>query len=224
VRIGFDLLADLRAFLELTEDEVKDGECWQPSYVAQNWASNARAVFANQPEAARQHGAAILMVGVDPRERALGGGVPVVSVLRYPDFQAVTEEGFGKVMGIGSGARQQAMDSLRQTVQNLDMLQAEVNNPGGFGRYIASGMTRDLFFNAPPGVSRHLHVTIVGLDRLSVVANNTTHYPREGEPVELRMPNVAESYAEMCQMLGFTAEAADGISAREVWGEPEVRS
>jgi hypothetical protein len=213
VKIGFELLDDLRAFLKLTEEEVKNRECWQPAYVAENWAANARAVFARQPEAARKQGAAILMAGIDPRDNALGGGVPVVSTLRAPDFQPVQEEGFGKVMGIGSGASQQAMELLRETVQNEAMWQAEVNNPGGFGHYVAFSMTRGLFFNAPPGVSRHLHVAIIGLNRLSVVPNDTTYYPHEGEPVELRMPKIAESYSELRQMLGLTTEAAESLIA-----------
>lgn len=216
VRIGFGLLADLQAFLNMTEEEEREHECWQPAYVAENWAPRAREIFACAPEVARRQNAAILMVGVDPRENAHGGGVPVVSVLRAPNFNPTTEEGFGKVMGIGSGASQQeAMDLLRKTVANVDMFQAEVNNPGGFGQYIASGMTRDLFHGAPPGVSRHLHITLVGINSLMVRPNDFTYYPRDGEPVELRMPKIAESYAEMRRMLDLTAAAGDEVSAPE---------
>jgi hypothetical protein len=215
VRIGFQLLDDLRAFLQLTEDEVKDKNCWQPAYVAENWAPNARAIFARQSEADKKGGAEILMVGIDPHDNGLGRGVPVVSVLRTADdFQPSTEEGWGKVMGIGIGTiMPQAMDRLQRTVQDVNLMQAEVNNPGGFGRTIAFDMTRGLFFNAPPGVSRHLHVTIIGLDRFALVNNDTTHYPREGEPEELRMPKVAESDAEMRRILGIAQGSAVSITA-----------
>lgn len=213
VRIGFSLLADLQASLKMTEKEERENECWQPAFVAENWAPRAREIFARAPEAAKRQSASILMVGIHPRENAMAGGVPVVSILRAPDFTPVTEEGFGKVMGIGSGAKQEAMEILRKTVANVDMLQAEVNNPGGFGRYIASGMTTDLFHAAPPGVSRHLHVTLVGINSLSFGPNNITYYPHNGPPEELRMPEVAESYAEMYRMLNLKADAADEVSA-----------
>lgn len=172
VLIGFELLADLQSFLRMTEEEERDNQCWQPDYVAKEWAPRARDIFARAPAAARKQSASTLMVGIRPEEKSLGHGVPVVSVLRArDDFTPATEEGFGKVMGIGSGAgrdRQAAMDLLQKTVANTDMLGAEVNNPGGFGQYIASSMTHDLFHGAPPGVSRRLHITIVGIDKLLV--------------------------------------------------------
>lgn len=214
VRIGFDLLTDLKHFLKMTEEEELDNECWQPAWVAENWPQRASSIFASAPEAARQQNAAILMVGVDPHENRLGGGLPVVSALRSPDFRPIIEQGSANVMGIGSGARRpEVMELLRKNVTNIDMLQAEVGSPGAFGQFIASGMTHNLFHGAPPGVSRHLHVTIVGINRLVTYSNDTTYYPPGGTLVELRMPKIAESYAEMSQMLNLSADAGNEVVA-----------
>ena len=55
----------------------------------------------------------------------------------------------------------------------------------------------------------------MGNNHLSVVSNDMTYYPRDGgEPVPLRMPKVAESWAEFCKMLAMTeGESAEGTLA-----------
>lgn len=216
-RIGFDLLADLQRFLKMTEDEKREPRAWQPASVAHEWSARARNIFLRQPEEEKQHGAAVLMVGIQVKENFLGGGFPVVSVLESPDFKPVIEQGADNVMSIGSGTNQkEAMESLRRTVASFDLMQAEVNNPGGFGKMIAFGMTRDLFLGAPPGVSRHMHVTIVRLGKFSFAKNDMSMYPPDGDPVELRMPEVGNNYREMLELLGFKPDAAMGITARRI--------
>ena len=79
VRIGFDMIADLQRFLRMFEDEEEC--CWQPGWVAENWATCARDVFDRHDESVKRKGSSVLLVGVDPDKEALGGGRPVVAMI-----------------------------------------------------------------------------------------------------------------------------------------------
>ena len=58
VKIGFDLIHDLRAFLG--EEEGEDDQCWIPDWVAREWQSRAQRVYQAASKAERDCGAAVL--------------------------------------------------------------------------------------------------------------------------------------------------------------------
>jgi len=213
VRIGFTLLDDLLDYLRMPEEDAD--KCWDPAGVAADWAADAAAIFAAQPEHQRKLGSEILLLGIDPDDRAIRGGVPVLSVLRAPTFVPDTQRGGGKVMAIGSGVNQtEVMERLRKAIRDPRLMQTEVMNSGGFGRTIADDVTYCLFQGAPKGVSRHLHVSLAGLDQGSVHPNNLITLSEDGEPeTVLQMPPVAESWAQLCQMLNLDPSEASSISA-----------
>ena len=225
VGIGFDMIADLRDFLRMNETEAEC--CWEPEWVARNWSPRAKEVFRRQPITETKYGCEVMLVGVHAQEDALGHGRSVAAVLRWPDFEPDIETRWGAALSIGSGTGQhEAMEALVATVKDVDLMQAEVNNPGGFSRVIAFGMTHDLFFRAPVGVSRHLHVSIVGINRFDFRPNDLEFHPKDGDPVTLQMPKVAESYEQLCEMLKMGAEATRGLRAgavRAPQGYPEHR-
>jgi len=216
VQIGFHLLADLSEFLKMEEEEIQDKSCWQPTFVANKWAPRARKIFASYDPIDQKMGSHILMMGIDPRhpDHCIRGGVAVVSVLRSPNFEPVIEEGGGRVMSIGSGScQEEAMNLLAKFVQNVDLMKMEVMNDGGFGHAIASSITRDLFFGAPSGVSRHMHVSVVGIDSFSIRPNDINFIPREGPEQVLRMPKIAQGWQDLCDMLDLNADNASGVVA-----------
>src|SRR5262249_44939684 len=163
--IGFELLEDLRGYLNRSQREA-----WSPATMCRNWPQRARQIFSGHAQDAKPR-AAMLVVGVVPRKRVLRGAVPVMCCFRSPDFIPDVVGDTCEVMSIGTGTENTAaMESLRRVVVNVDLMTAE-RVIGTFGRTIALDMTRELFFGAPAGVSKHMHVTIVGRNVLSTTAN-----------------------------------------------------
>ena len=215
VRTGFDMIADLQSCLQMCEDE--EGLCWQPTWVAENWPPRARRVFYHQERTERECGSEIILVGVDANTSAMRGGSPVMATFRAPDFEPTIITVANQVISIGSGSGQrEALDTLSATIKNFELMHAEVGNYGGFGRLIGSYMTRALFFDPPEHISRHLHISIVGIDRCETVTNDMDYFPKDGDRQSLRMPAVANNYTEMCAMLGRDATETSGVRATAV--------
>jgi len=222
VQIGFDMIAGLRDFLKMTEVEAKENMCWEPQWVAENFGPQARTIFSGHSEGIRKGRCEVMLMGIHPEEHIWGRGRPVAAVLRAPEFIPEVATGWGQVLSIGSGSGQRAaMDALAATVSNVDLMHAEVGYTGGFGRTIASSMTRDLFGGAPPGVSRHMHVSHVFIDRFGFAPNDMEYHPREGAPEVLRMPTVAESWVELCKLLVIDPCQGVGITAEGVYGSSD---
>jgi hypothetical protein len=212
VRIGFDMIEDLKSCLQMHEGEEE--LCWQPEWVAENWPPRARRVFSQQNRAEQQCGSEVILLGMEPSESAMRGGNPVMATFCEPDFEPSITTKTNEIASIGSGAGQQeAMELLSATLKDHELMKAEVNNYGGFGKLIGSSMTRMLFFDPPNGISRHLHICTVGVDRIELVTNDTIRWPKDAEPQTLRMPKVANSYTEMCAMLNANAAEASGVRA-----------
>lgn len=215
VRIGFEMISALREFLAMTKEEVDEGHCWDPEFVAVEFQAKARKIFDRHNDQEKDLGCEILLVGVCPKEKTLGGGNSVVAALRGPTFSPDIAKRWGKVLSIGSGSNQQkAMESLAATVSQIELLQTEVMNPGGFGNTVAFSVTRKLFWGAPAGISRHLHVSLVGINRLTSRANDLEYRSKDGQTIKLRMPRVAENYEELCLALGLLRGSAKGLVAK----------
>src|SRR3712207_479938 len=66
VRIGFELLDDLRRQLQLPPDLA--GHAWRPEAIANKWPPFAAKMFARAPGSEQKLGCQILMIGVSPNE------------------------------------------------------------------------------------------------------------------------------------------------------------
>lgn len=164
----------------------------------------------------RALGSEILMMGVDPRAIGglIGSIVPVVSVLRWPEFEPVTEEGGGRTMSIGSGSDQaKAMQHLSQIVGDRNFMDMELKIPNVIGGILSAEMSRHLLAENPVGISPHMHVTTVGVNRFQFMAAKSRHRTLDGSTVELEMPPVAEDYSTLCAILGIDTGSAAGMRA-----------
>lgn len=108
-----------------------------------------------------------------------------------------------KICSIGSGA---GIIEYKQTLKPLlrirsGILQAEVGVSGGWGRALAYAVSHVLNDHPRQGISRHLNVFEVRRGAIYESNNDETIHPRNGQAVEIRMPNIARGYSEFVRMV-----------------------
>lgn len=137
VHNAFRLLDDLHDFL----GDLPEGCGWEPEYIAEEWPARARAVWMGL-NVTDEHlgGVDVQVLLAHPTE---DNGIPnyarnYVITFRSPTFEAEVHGG-ARFVSIGSGADtyREALEELSNTRPN-PFFQAEVGNPGGYGRALAT--------------------------------------------------------------------------------------
>jgi hypothetical protein len=195
VGIGISMLRSLQLFLN--HDPPARDEYWEPGYVAEKWSKEAQRIYGEIVANGGEGPVDILTVGVSRRDETLGGAVPVVSVLRSPDFVPDTVVGGNQVRSIGSGSDveryRQALEHLFRT-DDVTYLQSEIGSPGGFARLAGNIIMHEATQNPVEGVSRYFHLFIVRLGQIEMMTPNG-------------MPAVARNMPELLERIGAGVDA-----------------
>src|SRR5438876_1054979 len=113
----------LRNFLILSEEEIRDGRCWEPEWVLKNFAPLAKEVFERCPANLKAGGCHLMLIGLSPQQDAPLGYYSLTAVLRSPTFEPEIEERCGRALSIGSGTQQaEAMNALNKAIANVDLM------------------------------------------------------------------------------------------------------
>lgn len=203
VYIGFRLMESLKEILDLPA--YASTHAWYPSYVGQEWAPTAKAIFESAPEAERKLGARFLLVGVSPSATVSGMNMPAVQVIRFssPDFRPGFFRKSMAICNIGSGSK---VASYKNSIRPLldiktSPVNIEVAGMGWWAKNLAHSMTRAIVENPQSGISRHLNV--LAFKRGSIIKTNndeTIFYPGCSTPKVIEMPRLATSYSEFQAM------------------------
>lgn len=208
VRIGFSLLDSLTSFLRLPPDVDPNQIGWDPRWISANWAPFAKSVFDKADASERRLGSKLLIVAASPNENC--GIETKVYFTRFsaPDFRPGIMSKPFKFCSIGSGAAiTEYHDQLKPLFRwsgHISTLKAEVGQPYGWARNLSFRISRCLADHPRPGISRHMHMIIVGRRTIVVENNDENIYVGDAPRIEIRMPSVAQSYQQ------FTAFAAAG--------------
>lgn len=234
VKIGFALTQNLRDFLQLPEDAKDSG--WKPDWVANNWKNDARRIFASFPEELRELKASILLVGTHPNEDV---GIPGFAriygiVMKSPDFEPVIISKSIPVFSIGSGSE---VDKYKAVIEEITkgeawphLMKMESSFRGGWATGITIMISDTIRNNPEIGISKHLHIGVVGRHGYSIKPNDSTKYELNPQismeldgnlpvfdfqkdfddirqnktagikKVEFKMPKVAKSYEEFQEL------------------------
>lgn len=197
VHAGLALLDNLKSFLNSPAPDMD--ECWDPQWVADSWASEARTMFARLCEEGPTGKTHILMLGLQPQRDVLGSAIGCISVLRSPNFSPETMLGGRKAMSIGCGSEVELYTSALEDIMtdtHLTYMKAEIGNIGGYGRVIAGVLRRIANENPTKGISRDFQVFMVRIGRAEMWAPKDT-------------PRLARSWSELQEMLSsdMTSEA-----------------
>lgn len=91
----------------------------------------------------------------------------------------------------------------------------EVGNSGGFGFGLGALVSHALRQEAHPGISKHVHVTLVRPDSIDTQQLDMTHFTAAGEPIAQVMPLVARSWNEFKSLAGSRNLQAGSATAGE---------
>ncbi len=212
VAIGFGMVGRLRQLL----GTVKPGEAWEPDVVAEWWPEDARKVFAAFPEGEQSLGCHLLMAGAHPSRNNGDASWAIAYVYRFksPDFVPQLA-GADEIVSIGSGEvvaeYSQALRKLDER-HGFDFLQLEVGQPGGSAIGLLRLISQAVEATPKLGISHHMHVCVARRGEILfgnnnarrgeiLFGNNNLHYIGESSGEDIIMPPVAQSYAELGQML-----------------------
>ena len=209
VRIGFSMLDALTLLLQ----DLPEGAAWHPEEVADCFQDLARQVFQAAPQKEQMCRSHLMLLGAHPTQDL---GLPgyarcSVHILRSPDF-VPQMAGTGEVVSIGSGSAvgpyQKVLDGFSSNV--LSLLRGE--EMGARMGFLALTMVvqKTIEQNPTAGISPHAHICVVRRASIEVGTNDENRYPPSGEVIEIRMPQVATSWAEFVRMTSSSAGSADG--------------
>jgi hypothetical protein len=197
VELGFSMLEDLAAI-------VQDERPRSAHEAMGEFSRIAKARFARLLVGQQERGSEVLMAYVLPNEQMVYGGQPLVGRFRCPDFE-FEEIPRGAWGSIGSGtdipAYQRELEKL--TGEQTDpLLQMEANQPGGYAQMMFIALTGAIGDIEPiPGISRHFHSCVVTVGGYMPGNSDRTMFGPDGEIIEIKMPKVATSFAELQELL-----------------------
>jgi hypothetical protein len=209
VRIGFAMLDALALLLR----DLPEGAAWYPEEVADCFQDSARQVFQAAPQREQMGGSHLMLLGAHPTEDL---GIPgwarcSTHILRSPDFVPQLAP-TGKVVSIGSGSTvepyQKVLDGFSSNVSSL--LRGEERGARSGFLILSMAIQKTIEQNPTAGISPHAHICVVRRGSVEVGTNDETRYPSSGEVIEIKMPPVATSWAELQQMISSRIDFADG--------------
>jgi hypothetical protein len=196
---GFALLKDLRQYLQVSSEEAKNG-AWIPDYVSFDWQRRAKRLYHKGLREEYRLPVPIMLLSCHPVENNGIPGEPKTygCIMKSPEFNPI-EIKANHFASIGSGndvkEYMQSLESFNKDVYN-DLMQMEVNNPGGYGNVAMIHLSIDVENNPKPGISKHFHNALVKRDSIVMWENNHQFIPDKGEIVETKMPRVAKNWEE----------------------------
>jgi hypothetical protein len=193
-----------------------------------NWPAEARRIFAAQSAAERNLQSHIMLLGVSPIAHNGNPAWPRTEIYTFksPDF-APQKARPHEYLAVGIGASV-FEDDLRVLSENNDrrmiMMQGEIGNIGGMGTMLAIHFTDIVSRHQPRGISSHLHLCFVFLDRIVIRTNDHqrtgrwsgwTLGPDVTADIEANftMPAIASSYEELQGLLRATGQSIGGAAA-----------
>ncbi len=209
VKIGFELLNSLQYGLSPPATAGPPGSLWtwDPVAVAHEWQSVARAIFANADPAEQAAHSHILIVGIS-HEALNPDAVKAPNIIQRPraiiirmmspEFEPLITSKPLSVEHIGSGANVEKYVELMEHYFDpmSGTLQAETAAFGMWPKMLSSGVRQVVSEHPVSGVSPHVHILVCRSGQMFMMTNDTTIVPHGKEPIEFKMPKVAQSYGE----------------------------
>lgn len=201
VYVGFQLLSSLSGFLRETSLGA------DPSSVAKQWAPIARKVFDRCPDNQQGLGSEFIIVGPHPEED-LGipaRAMPYLCSFSAPYFEPDITRGGNSAISIGRGAIipeyvEAIKDLLDPHGNKAGSLRLEIGNTGGWASGINTAISLLLERHPAEGISSHVHTHLAAREGWKVMTSSRRMNVGTREETRIKMPPVAQSWAELMSM------------------------
>lgn len=225
VQIGFEMIRSLQKGLKVEDLSL----AWDVTVIAEEWPVAARKIFRKYPADIQRLRSQLILIGVHPTEEVgtPGRGRPYIYSFSCPDFEPVQAKPY-EVLSIGSGSDvapyRDLLTRYSSDAEFRTLLMHGESMPGGTATMFASNATSVLKRTPTPGISQHLHLCIVRRGEVQIWPNDHSCSgrweawplgPPDGSPKNVheemktfRMPRVATTFEELCQMLDGDIGAA----------------
>jgi hypothetical protein len=197
VAIGMENVAQLSEALHVPGK----GGVWDPCFVAEMLPIGAKKLFNSFDSTEQELGCELILLGAHPTEK--DGAAPWAKCYVYrfygPDFEPINSDGT-EIVSIGSGSDvDQYIEALDKLSNDYEMFKLEAGIFAGSGLGLMTSVSSVLKKFLVPGISRHLHVCIVGRDGLKLGTNN---FEAPDKPdLHFVVPPVATSLEELRQII-----------------------
>lgn len=220
VHIGMVLIDHLQRCLYQTAptaDQIPPGQAFafNPDAVIEEWAPSAAEIFSKMPEAERNLGSQILIVGIDSAKNTGAPQFPYVHIakLNWPDFKPEFSPQSWHVQHIGSGSNiDQFVTAVGEHFKiTASSLQAETAGPNAWAEMLGHSIGWLVKKYPVAGVGAHVNIDVCRLGDFSHGSNDERTHHRDGTITDFKMPQIAETYDEflvMCRNLGKGAVGA----------------
>jgi hypothetical protein len=208
VAIGLEAVAQMAVALRRPTDEDR----WDPLYVAETLPGGMRELFEAFPDEEKALDCHLMLLSAHPMRN--DGPAPWAKcfVHRFysPEFDPIPTSG-ADIVSIGSGAGiEPYTDALRQLGHDMDMFKLEVGFPGGSGIGLMSSVSSLLQRNPASGISRYLHISLVGRDSVRIGDNGSLI--SGGADTPGGMPEVATSLEQLRRLIrDVTSSPIEGV-------------
>jgi len=203
VKLSFLLLEDLRGFLNLSAEEVRSA-VWYPDWVAENWYPRAKEIFAKAPKDEQDLRSEVILTGVAPYEAtdAVGATKIYTAVLKSPDFNPQIIKSGNEFLTIGRGY---GVEIYKYEIEKI-----KVSVPANYGRMLLAAISEVIRNNPQSNISRNLQIALIKKGQYSFGDNDTTIYYHSGEVVDIKIPFIAKSYPEFCELIKISGRPQKG--------------
>jgi hypothetical protein len=213
VKIGFMLIKSLKDELKIPAQDYSR-LAWDPIFISKHWSVIAKSVFDAAPKEEKAITTSILMVGISPTENSGLGAKVIFTRFTSPHFHPNIMTRPIKLCSIGSGA---AVKEYKHSIKPLfrlssGILKSEIGQLGGWASQLGFSISHTLNKYPRNGISRHIHILIVSRGSIRVETNNENIYPPDGTKIEIRMPSVAQDYAEFLSLAQSEGHEATGAA------------
>lgn len=165
VELGLYLIQDLYKSL----NGIPPNHSWIPDFFFyRHYQRRIRWIFRNLKPEYKNRNVQLMIIAISPvmGDTVGGGGLPLTHgyILRWPDFK-IEKMTRNKFYSIGSGSEVELYKNELNRInedQFNNMMQFEVNNPGGYARSMSYHLQQIVEDNMPVnGISKHFLVSVV---------------------------------------------------------------
>jgi hypothetical protein len=202
VHTGFAMLARLQRLID--DEKNSPSAPADIQAIVDRFPDAARGLFEGLDDHGRRGGSAVLVAGAEPARDRLYGSRPRAARFKSPDF-AAQEIPHREWASIGSGAEIAAYQAELEKLTGDEadgLLTMEAGRPGGHAHTMAMFVVMSVGdMPGVRGISKHFHVGLVFADGWHLTRSDRDFFPAPGPPQQIRMPPVAESWAELERIL-----------------------